>query len=66
MPRLSAHHLLILERLARGPATNLELGMICQRFGARLHELKRAGHPWVKRMVEAGIYQYRLIRVDPR
>jgi hypothetical protein len=49
VPRLSAHHLLILERLAQWPATNLEFGMICQRFGARLHEPKLAGHPWLKR-----------------
>ncbi len=66
VPRLSAHHRLILERLAQGPATNLELGAICQRFGARLHELKRAGHPWLKRPVKAGVYEYRLIRADSR
>lgn len=61
VPRLSAQHHAILGRLTEGPATNLELGLICQRFGARLHELKRAGRPWVKRMIKAGVYEYRLI-----
>jgi hypothetical protein len=63
-PRLSAQHHAILDRLREGPATNLELGMICQRFGARLNELKRAGYPWRKECVKAGIYRYTLNRED--
>ena len=60
-PRLSTQHHTILTRLREGPATNVELGQICQRFGARLNELKRAGHPWRKRFVTAGVYEYSLI-----
>lgn len=61
VPRLSRHHHAILARLQSGPATNLELAIICQRFGARLYELKRAGHPWLKTHIKAGVYEYRLV-----
>jgi hypothetical protein len=60
-PRLRPQHHEILARLREGPATNLELGMICQRFGARLNELRKAGIPWKKECVKAGIYKYTLI-----
>lgn len=59
-PRLSAQHAKILDRLREGPATNLELELIAHRFGARLNELKRAGHPWLKRCIKPGLYEYRL------
>ena len=59
-PRLGAQHETILARLREGPATNVELGMICQRFGARLHELRLAGIGWSKTMVRPGVYEYRL------
>lgn len=43
--RLRAACLRILGRLQQGPATNAELLQIGGfRFGARLHELRRAGH----------------------
>lgn len=61
VPRLSAQHRAILARLKEGPATNLQLSLIAMRFGARLEELKRAGHPWTKRLVKPGVYEYRLI-----
>ncbi len=60
-PRLSLQHEAILDALREGPKTNLQLGMIAQRFGGRLHELKRAGHPWTKRCLRPGIYEYRLV-----
>jgi hypothetical protein len=60
-PRLSLQHRTILDRLREGPATNLELGMICQRFGARLQELKVAGYRWRKECIKAGLYRYTLI-----
>jgi hypothetical protein len=65
-PRLSAQHHAILDRLKEGPVTNVELGEICQRFGARLQELKRAGFPWVKQWVRTpnlptGVWEYRLL-----
>ena len=61
VPRLSDQHTAILKALTDGPKTNLQLGMICQRFGARLHELKRAGHPWLRERVDKGVYEYRLL-----
>lgn len=61
VPRLTAQHQAILDALREGPKTNLELGMICQRFGARLHELKLAGHPWLRRNIGPGVNEYRLI-----
>ncbi len=60
--RLSPQHLTIAARLREGPATNLELGMISQRFGARLHELKRAGFLWARSCVKAGVYRYEMVR----
>lgn len=59
--RLSTQHEAILARLRQGPATNLELGLIAQRFTARLHELAKAGHPWRRECVRAGVYRYILI-----
>jgi hypothetical protein len=60
--RMSPQHQTIVARLKEGPATNLELGMICQRFGARLHELKRAGFLWSKKAVRHGLYRYEMVR----
>jgi hypothetical protein len=59
--RLSPQHDAILARLRQGPATNLELEAIAHRFGARLHELKRAGHEIKRECVESGVYRYELI-----
>jgi hypothetical protein len=60
--RLNRQCTLILECLRKGPATNIELVHIAQRFGARLHDLKRAGYEWEKRCISAedGVYEYRL------
>lgn len=60
--RMSPQHLKIVDRLREGPATNLELGMISQRFGARLHELKKAGFLWSRSTVKAGVYRYEMVR----
>lgn len=61
IPRLSAQHHAIIAALREGPKTNLQLGMIAQRFGARLNEIKKAGIPWVRRSVAPGVNEYRLI-----
>jgi hypothetical protein len=58
--RLSAQHAAILDALREGPKTNLQLALICQRFSARLHELRKAGHEWSKECLEAGVYLYTL------
>jgi hypothetical protein len=42
--RLSRQCVAILERLRRGPATNIELSAIALRFTARIHELRAAGY----------------------
>lgn len=42
--RLNRQSAEILERLRQGPASNVELMQIAQRFGARLHELRACGH----------------------
>ena len=60
--RLTPQALKIAAVLREGPATNLELGMISQRFGARLHDLKRAGFHWSKTTVKAGVYRYEMVR----
>jgi hypothetical protein len=41
----AAHlNLAILERLRLGPATGGDLAAICSRYGARIHDLREAGH----------------------
>lgn len=60
-PRLRKQHDAILDRLREGPATNIELGRIAQRFSARLEEMKRAGYEWGKRKIKPGVNEYFLI-----
>ncbi len=58
--RLSDQHHAILSRLREGPATGPELAAIAIRYSARLQEMK-AAHPWLKRPIGGGQYEYRLI-----
>jgi hypothetical protein len=44
-PRLTRQSLAILARLREGPASNSDLVLIAQRFGARVHDLREAGYP---------------------
>lgn len=50
----------VLRRLQSGPATNIQLAGICQRFGGRIHELRTE---WEidKQPVSAGVWRYSLI-----
>lgn len=57
--RLGPQHKRILDRLKQGPVTNLELGQICQRFGARLDEMKTR-FPWTRRQLRPGVHEYAL------
>lgn len=52
----------ILLRLLRGSATTTELSKIALRFGARLHELRKAGYNIGKPVAtkRAGVYRYSL------
>lgn len=52
----------IADRLREGPATNLELSAICNRYGARLLELKRAGFLWKLERVGPGVNRYTMVR----
>lgn len=57
--RLSRQHHQLLERLREGPATNGDmLAMGIQRFGARLHELQKAGCVIAKESLGKGLWQY--------
>ena len=49
-PRLAAKCADVLERLQQGPATGIELGAICNRYGARL-----------KVKIAVGVWQYWLV-----
>jgi len=60
--RLKVQHHAIAERLREGPATNLELGMISQRFSARLHELTKAGFLWKWTRLGPGVNRYEMVR----
>lgn len=61
-PRLSPQCHAIAARLREGPATNLDLIAVSHRFGARLHELKRAGFLWTRKPLGQGVHQYRMVR----
>lgn len=60
--RLSRQCVRILERLRRGPATNVELSEIAFRYSARIHELRAAGNDIVilERDHETGAVLYGL------
>lgn len=62
--RLGKQHYAILAMLRAGPATNVELATIGQRFGARLLELKQAGYAIVKAQEGPGLYRYTLHEVN--
>lgn len=52
----------VLEALTAGPKTNVELNEICYRYGARIHELRRAGHQieGPTRTGHRGVFTYEL------
>lgn len=43
--RISRQAKAILERLENGMVSNVELSQIAIRYSARIHELRKAGHP---------------------
>ena len=59
--RLTQSSIRILQRLKSGPATNTELTKIGgMRFGARLHDLRKAGYPTRSRHLVGGVWIYEL------
>lgn len=43
--------------------TNLDLNKyVCYRYGARIHELRQAGHHIEREYVKPGVFRYRLIK----
>src|SRR5262245_44410029 len=66
-PRLSQHHESILCRLREGPATGPELQAVSgNRYGARLHEIARAGYSWEKKRIKLGVWLYWLLENPPK
>lgn len=63
-PRLTRQALQVRDRLAQGPATNKELIQIAQRFGARIHDLRKHGYEIdvVSRCHETGLFVYEMRR----
>lgn len=67
VPRVGKQARTILDLLRAGPRTNVELSQVGMRFGARIHELRAAGHDIVTvpfsdgtgrvtyRLVESGV-----------
>ena len=64
-PRLGVKHLALLRVLGDHDwHTNAELCLPDvggNRFGARMQELKDAGHPFVRERVKGGLWRYRLL-----
>lgn len=51
----------ILAALQGGPKTNIELGEICQRFGARIRELRQVGWPIETKKFSIAVARYSLV-----
>lgn len=64
IPRLGKQHHAILAMLRKGSATNVELAAIGQRFGGRIHELRRAGYAIVRTQEGQGLFRYELFEVN--
>lgn len=59
VPRLNAQCLAVLRMLrADGSATSVQLCQVTHRFGARIYDLRRAGHVITKRSLGGGINLY--------
>lgn len=59
--RVSRQAMAILSRLREGPATNGELLQIAARYGARIHELRKAGYQIPDPVrVSGGTFRYEL------
>ena len=56
--RVTGQSAAVLERLRLGPATNIELGRICMRYSARVHDLKRAGYRIRSQRVEGAVWSF--------
>jgi hypothetical protein len=60
--RLSRQRAEILARLKEGPATNVELGAIAQRFGGRIFDLRhKDGIPIGREQIGRGLFRYWLL-----
>jgi DNA-binding CsgD family transcriptional regulator len=61
--RLTRQSREILDLLKQGPQTNLTLLGIAQRFGARLHDIRKAGYDVDTKLTDPqrGIYTYTLV-----
>ena len=60
-PRLRGNSQAILTLLQRGPATNIQLMQVGGvRYGARIHDIKKAGYKIQSRRLEEGIWVYEL------
>lgn len=61
-PRLKSHQQKILARLQSGPAVTDDLNKICNRFSARLGELRKAGYEISTEKVDGakGVFRYSL------
>lgn len=58
--RLNRQQARILELLQQGPQLNTDLTAVCLRYGARLKELRDAGHNIRTTPVRAGVFKYEL------
>lgn len=60
-PRLRGNSAAILSLLKSGPATNIQLMKVGGvRYGARIHDIKKAGYKIQSRRLDEGIWVYEL------
>lgn len=60
-PRLSRQCETILAMLRERPRTNVELNAVCFRYGARLFELRKAGHRIKSTRLHEGVWRFELL-----
>lgn len=58
LPKVSKTHLILRHLKKHRKASNRDLSRYCQRFGARLHELRDEGHVIETVRLKDGLYSY--------
>lgn len=61
VPRLTGQCLAILDRLRKGPATNVELAALSLKYTSRISDLRAAGHTIKCKRLPEGLTTYTLV-----
>lgn len=59
--RLTGQNLAILERLRKGPATNVELAQVAMKYTSRISDIRAKGYRIDCERLDGGVTRYRLV-----